>query len=165
MNPSFLGRQRCFFCLAAVLIGCDAGILEESNPPATKPDDSAKPTAAGGQKSMQIYYLEIVTKDVDAVCAGYAATNNVRFSAPDAALGNARTIPMPGGGLLGVRAPLRDTEKPVVRPYRLVDDIEAAVAAATKAGATIALPPMKLPGHGTCAIYLQGGVEHGLWQK
>lgn len=45
------------------------------------------------------------------------------------------------GGLLGVRAPLRDTEKSVVRPYWLVDDIEAAVAAAVKAGGVLALPP------------------------
>jgi hypothetical protein len=66
---------------------------------------------------MQIYYLEFVTKEVDAVCAGYAAANGVKFGEPDAGLGNARPAPMPGGGLLGVRAPLRETEQPVVRPY------------------------------------------------
>jgi predicted enzyme related to lactoylglutathione lyase len=114
---------------------------------------------------MQVYYLEIVTKDVDAVCAAYAAAKGVQFGEPDAGLGNARTAPMPGGGLVGVRAPLRETEQPVVRPYWLVDDIEAAVAAAAKSGAVIALPPMKLPGHGTCAICIQGGIEHGFWQK
>jgi predicted enzyme related to lactoylglutathione lyase len=52
-----------------------------------------------------------------------------------------------------------------VRPYWLVEDIEAAVAAAEEAGAQIALPPMELPGHGRCAIYFAGGVEHGLWQR
>lgn len=114
---------------------------------------------------MKIYYLEIVTKEVDAVCAAYAASNGVKFGKPDAGLGNARTAPMPGGGLVGVRAPLRDNEAPVVRPYWLVDDIKVAVAAAVKAGGTLALPPMKLPGHGTCAIYVQGGVDHGFWQK
>ena len=114
---------------------------------------------------MQIYYLEIVTKEVDAVCAAYAAANGVQFGAPDARLGKARTAPMPGGGLVGVRAPLRETEKPVVRPYWLVDDIAAAVAAAAKAGAVIAHPPMKIPGHGTFAICIQGGIEHGFWQK
>jgi len=46
-----------------------------------------------------------------------------------------------------------------------VDDIESAVAAAADAGANVALPPMKIPGHGTCAIYIEGGVEHGLWQR
>jgi predicted enzyme related to lactoylglutathione lyase len=59
---------------------------------------------------------------------------------------------------------MHDGEKPVVRPYILVDDIEAAVAAAAKSGAEIAVPPMKLPGHGTCAIVYQSGIESGLWQ-
>ena len=72
--------------------------------------------------------------------------------------------PAPGGGLVGVRAPMRETEEPVVRPYWLVDDIEAAVAAAVKAGGEIAHPPMEIPGHGTFAIYIQGGIHHGLWQ-
>jgi uncharacterized protein len=127
------------------------------------PKSSSKPK--GGQKAMQIQYLEIVTKEVDAVCAAYAAANGVKFGEPDAGLGNARTAPMPGGGLIGVRAPLRATEQPVVRPYWLVDDIEAAVAAAVKAGGVIAHPPMKIPGHGTFAIYIQGGIDHGFWQK
>ena len=114
---------------------------------------------------MQIYYLEIVTRDVDAVCAAYESGNGVRFGAPDAGLGNARTAEMPGGGLVGVRAPLRETEAPVVRPYWLVDDIEAAAASAVRAGGEIAVPPMEIPGHGTFAIYLQGGIDHGLWQR
>ncbi|HEU5208365.1 MAG TPA: hypothetical protein VFU06_03050 [Longimicrobiales bacterium] len=114
---------------------------------------------------MQIYYLEIVTGEVDAVCAAYEAANGVRFDAPDVGLGNARTAGMPGGGLVGVRAPLRETEAPVVRPYWLVDDIEAAVAAVVKAGGEIAHPPMEIPGHGTFAIYLLGGIDHGLWQR
>jgi len=113
---------------------------------------------------MQLHYLEIVTREVDAVCAAYAAANGVHFGQPDAALGNARTAALPGGGLVGVRAPLRETEEPVVRPYWLVEDIEAAVAAAVKAGGILALEPMKIPGHGTCAIYLQGGNDHGFWQ-
>ena len=66
--------------------------------------------------------------------------------------------------MLGIRGPLRETELPVVRPYVLVDDINAAVDAAAKAGALIALPPMELPGHGTCAVVIQGGIECGLWQ-
>lgn len=113
---------------------------------------------------MKIQYLEIVTKDVDAVCAAYESANDVQFGEPDAGLGNARTALLAGGGLVGVRAPLRDTEEPVVRPYWLVDDIDAAVAAVVQAGGELALPPMALPGHGTCAIYLQGGNDHGLWQ-
>jgi predicted enzyme related to lactoylglutathione lyase len=113
---------------------------------------------------MQIHYLEIVTKEVEAVCAAYALANGVKFGEPDAGLGNARTASLAGGGLVGVRAPLRETEQPVVRPYWLVKDIQAAVAAAVQAGAEVAHPPMEIPGHGTFAIYLQGGNDHGLWQ-
>ncbi len=114
---------------------------------------------------MQIYYLEVVTKGVDAVCAAYAAANGVQFGEPDAGLGGAKTAALLGGGLVGVRQPMHETEDPVVRPYWLVDDIEAAVAAAVEAGAEVAHPPMEIPGHGTFAIYIQGGVHHGLWQR
>ena len=113
---------------------------------------------------MMIQYLEIVTKEVDAVCAAYASALRLHFGEPDARLGNARTAALAGGGLVGVRAPMRETEAPVVRPYWLVDDIVAAVAAAVQAGGEVAHPPMKIPGHGTFAIYLQGGNDHGLWQ-
>ncbi len=52
----------------------------------------------------------------------------------------------------------------MVRPYVLVKDIEAAVKAAEAAGATVALPPMEIPGQGMFSIYILGGIEHGLWQ-
>jgi predicted enzyme related to lactoylglutathione lyase len=113
---------------------------------------------------MQVQYLEIVTPDVDSVCATYAKLHGVRFNQPEAGLGNARTAPLPGGGLLGVRAPIHETEEPVVRPYILVDDINAAVEAAEAAGGETAHPPMEIPGHGTFAIFIQGGIHHGLWQ-
>lgn len=113
---------------------------------------------------MQVYYLEIVSKDVESVCAAYEAANGVRFGVPDPGLGHARTAPLAGGGLVGVRAPLRTTEEPVVRPYWLVADIEAAVAAVVQAGGFVAVEPTPIPGHGTFAIYLQGGNDHGLWQ-
>ncbi len=115
-------------------------------------------------RTMKIQYLEVVTKDVDAVCAAYPAANGVRFGEPDAGLGNARTATLAGGGLVGVRAPLRESEAPVVRPYWLVDDIAAAAAAAVQAGGQLAVPPTQIPGHGTFAIYLQAGNDHGLWQ-
>lgn len=113
---------------------------------------------------MQIQYLEIVTRDVDAVCAAYSSANGVQFGKPEPGLGNARTATLVSGGLVGVRAPLHETEEPRVRPYWLVQDIEAALAAAVEAGGQVAHPPMEIPGHGTFAIYLQGGNDHGLWQ-
>jgi predicted enzyme related to lactoylglutathione lyase len=113
---------------------------------------------------MKVQYLEIVTREVDAVCAAYTSALNLQFGEPDARLGGARTATLTGGELLGVRAPLRETEAPVVRPYWLVADIEAALAAAVQDGGEIAHPPLEIPGHGKFAIYLQGGNDHGLWQ-
>ncbi len=101
---------------------------------------------------MRIGYLEIVTPDVEAVCAAYAAAHGVRFGAPEPGLGNARTVALPEGGRLGVRAPMHEAEAPVVRPYWLVDDVEASLAAAVEAGGEVAHPPLVLPGHGRFAI-------------
>jgi predicted enzyme related to lactoylglutathione lyase len=112
-----------------------------------------------------IHYLEIVTTKVDETCAALARAHGVTFGEPVAALGNARTTSLRDGGRIGVRAPLRETEAPVVRPYLLVEDIGAAVKAVEAAGATVAVPPMELPGQGTFAIYLLGGIDHGLWQR
>jgi hypothetical protein len=47
-------------------------------------------SAAPQQKKaegMQVYYLEVVTKDVDQVCAAYSAAGGVTFGKPDAGLG------------------------------------------------------------------------------
>lgn len=113
---------------------------------------------------MKLHYLEIVTPDVDRVCATTAAAQGLDFGPPVAALGNARTAPLAGGGRVGVRAPLRADEQPVVRPYYRVDDIQAALAAVQAAGGVVALPAMEISGQGTIAITQQGGVDLGLWQ-
>lgn len=139
-------------------------IVAASLPGCSSPGSEWGQKPGRGGPVVKIHYLEIVTEDVDAVCAAYEAANGLRFGAPDAGLGNARTAVLPGGGLVGVRAPLRESEEAVVRPYWLVDDIESAVAAAVAAGGELAHPPMDIAGHGTFAIYIKGGVEHGLWQ-
>ena len=113
---------------------------------------------------MKIQYLEVVTPEVDAVCETYALLHDVKFGESDPALGWARTAKLANGGMLGIRAPLRDTETPIVRHYILVEDIQATVDAAAKSGAEVALPPMELPGHGICAIVIQDGIESGFWQ-
>ncbi len=113
---------------------------------------------------MKIHYLEIVASDVNAVCAAYEAALGIKFGSADPLLGGARTAPLPDGGSIGIRGPLRDTEEPVVRPYWLVDDIKAELDAAVKQGAVVAHPPLEIPGKGTFAIYIQGDVNHGLWQ-
>jgi predicted enzyme related to lactoylglutathione lyase len=48
--------------------------------------------------------------------------------------------------------------------YWLVDDIEAALEAASSQGASAAHPPLEIPGKGTFVIYIRGDVDHGLWQ-
>ena len=113
---------------------------------------------------MQVQYLEIVTPDVDAMCATYEPLHGVTFSEYDPGLGNARTAVLANGGMIGVRAPMHESEEPVVRPYLLVNDIDDAIATAEKCGGVVAHPPMELPGHGKFAIYIQGGIHHGLWQ-
>jgi hypothetical protein len=129
--------------------------------------ESRSPDAKQAQveeTALKVQYLEIVTPLVNETCDALAHEHSVVFSEPIAELGNARTADLEDGGRIGVRAPMRDTEEPVVRPYVLVDHIEAAVKAAEKAGAKVALPPTEIPGQGTFSIYFLGGIEHGLWQ-
>lgn len=114
---------------------------------------------------MQVHYLEIVTKDVDATCDALGALQGVSFGDPIPELGHARTATLHNAGRIGVRAPMRETEDPLVRPYLLVGDIGTAVAAAQAAGAELALPPTEIPGQGKIAIYILGGIQHGLWQR
>jgi len=113
---------------------------------------------------MKVHYLEIVTPEVASTCNTLESLHGVRFGEPEPALGNARTAEIAGGGCIGVRAPMRETEEPVVRPYVLVDDVAAAAAAAEAAGAEIAHPPLEIPGQGKFAIYILGGIHHGLWE-
>ena len=122
----------------------------------------AQPAAPG--KAAPVHYLEIVTPDVEETCASLEELHGVTFGEPVSVLGNARTASLRGGGMLGVRAPMRPDEDPVVRPYVLVDDIEAAVEAARAAGAEIAIPAMEIPENGKFAIYIHGGIQYGLWQ-
>ena len=71
-------------------------------------------------ESMLVQYLEIVTPDVDETCSALEKMHGVTFSAPVAEFGNARTAALKGGGMIGVRAPMREDEHPVVRPYVLL---------------------------------------------
>ena len=113
---------------------------------------------------MNVRYLEIVTSDPNATCEALEELHGVTFGEPDPALGNARTAELDNGGRIGVREPMGAQEQPVVRPYLGVPDVEAAVRAAEAAGGAIAMPATEIPGHGTFAIYLLGGIQHGVWE-
>ncbi len=109
-----------------------------------------------------VHYLEIVTPDVDAVCDLYTTSYGWTFQ-PVPELGNARVAKLAGGWLCGIRTPLHAAEKPIVRTYVRVIDIEASIRKAAKSGAAVLLEPMEIPGHGIVAIYENGGIEQGLW--
>ena len=113
---------------------------------------------------MRIHYLEIVTNDVAGVCAAYEASLHAEFGDPEPRLGNARVAEDGAGGLVAVRTPMHEAEEPTIRPYWLVDDIQAAFEAALAAGAEAAHPPLEIEGFGTFAIYISGGGHHALWQ-
>ena len=113
---------------------------------------------------MNIHYLEVVTTDVDAMCALYTTLHGAAFGDAVPTLGGARTATLSGGTIIGVRGQMRPTEEPVIRSYARVDDIQDAVDEAAALGAQVAVPPMELPGHGMCAIVLRGGIEVGFWQ-
>ena len=146
--------------LVPVLVWCaaDAELLQQDQPEpgAQEPDDA---------QAVQVQYLEIVTPDMDATCSALEKVHGVRFGEPEADLGNARTAALAGGGRIGVRKPMHDAETPVVRPYLVVDDIDAAAEAAAEAGADFMVPPMEAPGRGKYAIYFLGGIQHALWQN
>ncbi|NNC36500.1 MAG: hydroxylase [Hyphomonadaceae bacterium] len=113
---------------------------------------------------MKIRYLEIITPDVDSTVTNFEFANGAEFSGPVAELGNARVADMPGGGKIGVRAPMHDAEDPVTRTYFLTDDIEAATKQALEAGAELAHPVMEIPGQGKFSIVFHGGNQFGYWQ-
>jgi predicted enzyme related to lactoylglutathione lyase len=114
---------------------------------------------------MAVHYLEIVSNDVDAVTELYQRTHGLSFGRPDPDLGQARVATQPDGTLVGIRKPLAAHEQPIMRTYLAVDDIHRAAKEAEASGATIAYPPTPQGSRGTFAIVIQGGVEHGLWQR
>lgn len=161
-----LSSASCLLSILAISeVGCAAGEDKPlSNADTPKDTTSTDDDPSEKETTMKIHYLEIVTPDVESTCQTYEKIHGVEFAGPEAMLGNARTAKLPGGAMLGVRAPLRSDEIPVVRPYFLVDDIKGSIAQASEAGAEIAIPAMEIPGFGTCAIFILGGIEHALWQ-
>ena len=115
-------------------------------------------------EALHVHYLEIVTTNVEQVCASYAKALGVQFSDSIEELGSARTASLSNGGTIGVRAPMHDAEEPVTRAYYLVADIEKSVEEASNTGAKVAVPVMDIPGRGKCAILMYGAIQSGLWQ-
>ena len=121
--------------------------------------------ASAESSNMNIHYLEIVTNDVDSLCAAYERIHALSFGPEDPDLGQARVAVRPDGSLVGIRKPLAEHEQPTTRTYLTVADIQKAVKEAEEVGAVIAYPPTRQGERGTFAIFIHGGVEHGLWQQ
>lgn len=139
------------------LAACQPSVGDRSEP-ATLPSTN--------ETDLEVQYLEIVTSDVDATCATLSKVHGVEFGAPEPGFGNARISTLSNGRRLGVRAPLSaDEGAPIVRPYLLVENIDAAIASAEANGAEFAMLATEIPGHGQFAIYFQGGLQFGLWEN
>ena len=113
---------------------------------------------------MTVHYLEIVTTDVDSMVKLYERMHGLTFGSPDADLGQARVATREDGVLIGIRGPLAEHEKPIMRVYLAVEDIQQAAKKAEESGAIVAYPPTRQGARGMFAIVIHGGVEHGLWQ-
>src|SRR5687768_16108429 len=114
---------------------------------------------------MSVHYLEIVSNDVDTQTGLYQRIHGLSFGPPDADLGQARVATQADGTLVGIRKPLAAHEQSIMRSYLAVDDIQQAVKQAEEHGAAVAYPPTQQGQRGTFAIVIQGGVQHGLWQR
>ena len=151
--------------LALVLLcGCQSPTGEARSGAKTTPQESLSRVPPEGS-NMTIHYLEIVTNNVEDLCAAYEHVHALSFGPEDADLGQARVAVRSDGSLVGIRRPLAEHEHPIMRTYLEVVDIRKAVAEAEKAGAVIAYPPTRQGERGTFAIFIQGDVEHGLWQR
>ena len=111
-----------------------------------------------------IQYLEIVTLDVKSMCNLYTKSFGWNFQLESSLLGNARVAELQDRSLCGIRAPMNPSEKPIMRMYFRVSDIEASVEKVSQQGAKILLERMEIPGYGIITIYEFGGIEKGLWQ-
>lgn len=159
MTPLKFRPVGALLALALALLAHDfSSALSQQEPRTTEAQASKKEAA------LSVQYLEVVTPNVDATCTALERLHGVSFDKPEAALGNARTAQLRGGGRIGVRAPMREDEAPVVRPYALVEDIDAAVKIAEAAGGQIAVSGTDIPGHGKFAIYFLEGIQYGLWE-
>ena len=110
-----------------------------------------------------ISHIEFPADDIERAKRFYGAVAGWEFGAMSGMDGywTFRTSPETGGGL-GKRG---ETVGSVVRVYIDVDDLDAAVAAATANGGTVVTPPTPIPGMGRfAAVNDPEGNEVGLYE-
>jgi hypothetical protein len=110
-----------------------------------------------------ISHIEFPADDIERAKTFYAAVAGWEFNEMEGMEGYwlFRTAPEAGGGV-GKRG---ETVGDAVRVYIDVDDLEAAVAAATANGGSVITPPADIPGQGRfAAVRDTEGNEVGLYQ-
>ncbi len=147
--------------------GCQSSAPQESEAqPLTEeaeaPVEASLPPLA---PESDVQYLEIVTPDPEAMRDFCEVVYGWEFAEAAPELGNALTADLPNGSVFGIRGPMRATETPIVRTYLLVEDIDEVLQRAEDLGAQIAWGPAEMPGGGRLAIYIYGGIGHGVWQN
>lgn len=115
-------------------------------------------------QAQSIYYHEIVTPNAEALRDLCQQAYGWHFEDVAPELGNAFVATLSDGSLYAIREPMHPQEKPTVRNYTRVGDINSSVAKVEKLGAMIALGPTEIAGRGIIAIYQFGETQHGLWQ-
>lgn len=150
--------------LLVLCCGCLSPTSEARSGTDTKPQESLSKAPPAGS-NMSMHYLEIVTNNVEELCAAYERVHGLSFGAENADLGQARVAFRSDGSAVGIRMPLAEHEQPITRTYLVVPDILKAVEEAEKAGAVLAYPPTQHGDLGTFAIFIHGDVQHGLWQR
>lgn len=112
----------------------------------------------------EVCFVEHVSSDVEATRRLLESAHGWAFEAPREELGGARVATLASGARVSVRATLHAEERLVTRAYVRVADAARASKRAEETGALVALPPTEIAGQGTIAIFIQGGLEHGVWQ-
>lgn len=109
----------------------------------------------------QFYWNELMTRDAEKAKAFYA--DCVGWTYDEMKMGDgpsywvAKAGGGPAGGIFTMAGPDFEGVPEHWLPYLHVDDVDAAIAKATAAGANIMRPPFEVPGIGRIAIIQQPG--------
>ena len=110
------------------------------------------------------YWNELSTTDIEGAKAFYGSLGGWSFSEMPMANGETYHVGMvgesPAGGIMGMPEGAPAGTPPYWRAYVAVDDVDAAVAAATANGAAVLMAPFDVPGVGRiCTLRDPQGAE------
>jgi predicted enzyme related to lactoylglutathione lyase len=106
------------------------------------------------------YWNELMTRDAEKAKAFYGGTLGWTFDSmpmPDGTYWVAKVGDKAVGGLFPIKGPMFDGVSEHWFPYIAVDDVDARVKKAEKAGAKVMRPPWDAPGVGRIAILQEPG--------